>query len=95
MSPTKAARTSALDKFRNLRPSNRALVTINFDSGKGSVVVSPGSEWAEDTAKRLLWVKAATGVLRLYGSTATGGAREIFVPVSQLDLAYAQYFPPR
>ena len=95
MSPTATSRASALERIKNLRPSNpRSPVTVNFDQGRGTISVPPGSEWAEDTAKRLLWLKAANGVLRLYGSTAAGGAREIHVPVSQSDLAYAYHFPP-
>lgn len=93
MSPTKAARASALEKFRNLRPTNpRSPVRVTFDAGRGSVMVPPGSKWAEDDTKQILYVQRGNGVIKAY--VARGGVREIPIPPSvDLELI-AQYFPP-
>lgn len=92
MSPSKAARTTALDKFRNLRPTNpRTPVRVNFDGGRGSVMVPPGSKWAEDPTGQMLYIQFSNGALHAY--VARGGVREVPIPPSvDLELI-AKYFP--
>ena len=94
MSPTRAARTAALAKIKNLRPSNpRSPVRVDFDSGRGFVMVPPGSEWASDPTGKILWVMLANGLLRCYISAPGGGSKEISVPSSAEIEVYRTYFP--
>lgn len=93
MSPTKTARTSALAKLKNLRPSNpRAPVTVNFAHGRATATLPPGSEWVFDDTGALLWVKLANGLLRCFIAAPGGGAREVTVPGNAEIEAYKKYF---